>query len=449
MMKHRYLPMTESDKKQMLDAIGVESIDELFSDIPEKVRFDRQYDLKPALPETTLVKELSALAGRNADSNSHASFLGAGVYDHYKPIIVDHVISRSEFYTAYTPYQPEFSQGELQAIFEFQSMICELTGMDIANSSMYDGGTSLAEAGMLAAGHTRRKKLLISEAVHPEYRDVVKTYALGQSIQVEEIPLKDGQTDYDALSSMIDGDTAGVLVQYPNFFGQIENIREAAEIAHENKSLFIVSSNPLALAVLTPPGKLGADITVGDAQPFGIPEAFGGPHCGYFAVTKKLMRKVPGRLVGETTDEEGRRGYVLTLQAREQHIRRDKATSNICSNQALNALAASVAMSALGKQGVREMALQNISKTQYAIRAFKEAGYEVLFGGPSFNEFVVKCKEPVADLNGRLLDAGIIGGYHLGLTYPELEGHMLIAVTEQRTKEEIDALVQEMEAIHA
>ncbi|MGM9921493.1 MAG: glycine dehydrogenase, partial [Bhargavaea sp.] len=242
---------------------------------------------------------------------------------------------------------------------------------------------------------------------------------------------------------------AGVMVQYPNFFGQIENIREAADIAHDNKSLFIVSSNPLALAVLTPPGKLGADITVGDAQPFGIPEAFGGPHCGYFAVTNKLMRKVPGRLVGETNDEEGRRGYVLTLQAREQHIRRDKATSNICSNQALNALAASVAMSALGKQGVREMALQNISKTQYAIRAFKEAGYEVLFGGASFNEFVVKSKEPVADLNRRLLDAGIIGGYHLGLTYPELEGHVLIAVTEQRTKQEIDALVQEMEAIHA
>ncbi|SIT81912.1 aminomethyl-transferring glycine dehydrogenase subunit GcvPA [Edaphobacillus lindanitolerans] len=448
-MKHRYLPMTETDKKEMLGTIGIESIDELFADIPEKVRFQRDYDIKPALSETDLLKEMTALAAQNADSRSHASFIGAGVYDHYKPVIVDHVISRSEFYTAYTPYQPELSQGELQAIFEFQTMICELTGMAIANSSMYDGGTSLAEAGTLAAGHTRRKKLLISEAVHPEYRDVVRTYAAGQSIEVVDIPLKDGKTDEDALASMIDGDTAAVMVQYPNFFGQIEDIGRFADMAHEHKALFVVSANPLALAVLTPPGKLGADITVGDAQPFGIPESFGGPHCGYFAVTEKLMRKVPGRLVGETTDEEGRRGYVLTLQAREQHIRREKATSNICSNQALNALAASVAMTALGRQGVREMAIQNISKTRYAIEAFKNAGFDVKFKGPSFNEFVVDFKEPVGQVNRRLLDSGIIGGYDLGLTYPELQGHALIAVTEKRTKEEIDAFVQEMEAIHA
>ncbi|MET3574780.1 aminomethyl-transferring glycine dehydrogenase subunit GcvPA [Bhargavaea ullalensis] len=448
-MKHRYLPMTETDKKEMLDTIGIDSIDELFADIPEKVRFERDYDIKPALSETDLLKELAALAGQNADSRSHASFIGAGVYDHYKPVIVDHVISRSEFYTAYTPYQPELSQGELQAIFEFQTMICELTGMDIANSSMYDGGTSLAEAGTLAAGHTRRKKLLISEAVHPEYRDVVRTYAAGQSVEVVEVPLKDGKTDADALASMIDGDTAAVMVQYPNFFGQIEDIGHFADLAHEQKALFVVSANPLALAVLTPPGKLGADITVGDAQPFGIPESFGGPHCGYFAVTEKLMRKVPGRLIGETNDEQGRRGYVLTLQAREQHIRREKATSNICSNQALNALAASVAMTALGRNGVREMAIQNISKTRYAIEAFKAAGFDVKFGGPCFNEFVVDCKEPVGELNKRLLGAGIIGGYDLGLIYPEFKNHALLAVTEQRTKEEIDALVQEMEAIHA
>ena len=262
-------------------------------------------------------------------------FLGAGVYDHYKPIIVDHVISRSEFYTAYTPYQPEISQGELQALFEYQTMIAELTGMDLANSSMYDGGTALAEAGTLAAGHTRRKKLLISETVHPESRDVVLTYAKGQSIEVVMIPQKDGVTDMAKLEELMDDETAAVLVQYPNFFGQIEDIQKVGEIAHAAGGLFVVSSNPLALGILTSPGKLGADITVGDAQPFGIPESFGGPHCGYFAVTKKLMRKLPGRLIGETTDEDGRRGYVLTLQAREQHIRRDKATSNICSNQAL------------------------------------------------------------------------------------------------------------------
>lgn len=448
-MKHRYLPMTPQDEKAMLDTIGIQSIDELFADIPEKVRFKGEYNIKPAKSESSLTKELSQLAAKNADSNTYASFLGAGVYDHYKPIIVDHVISRSEFYTAYTPYQPEISQGELQAIFEFQTMISELTGMEIANSSMYDGGTSLAEAGMLAAGHTRRKKILVSRAVHPESRDVVRSYALGQSIAVEEIPLKDGHTDLDALKEMIDDNTAAVMIQYPNFFGQVENLKEIEPIVHEAGALFTVSSNPLALGALTPPGKLGADITVGDAQPFGIPEAFGGPHCGYFAVTKALMRKVPGRLVGETTDEDGRRGFVLTLQAREQHIRRDKATSNICSNQALNALAASVAMTALGKEGTKEMAIQNISKTYYMKQQLIAAGFEIAFEGAHFNEIVVKTGAPVKQLNASLLQKGMIGGYDLGLSYDEFDNHMLIAVTEQRTKEEIDAFVQEMGATHA
>ncbi|WP_033541919.1 aminomethyl-transferring glycine dehydrogenase subunit GcvPA [Planococcus sp. CAU13] len=448
-MKHRYLPMTSQDEKAMLDTIGIQSIDELFADIPEKVRFKGEYNIKPAKSESSLTKELSQLAAKNADSNTYASFLGAGVYDHYKPIIVDHVISRSEFYTAYTPYQPEISQGELQAIFEFQTMISELTGMDIANSSMYDGGTSLAEAGTLAAGHTRRKKILISRAVHPESRAVVRSYALGQSIEVEEIPLKNGQTDIEALKGMIDENTATVMIQYPNFFGQVENLKEIEPIVHGAGALFTVSSNPLALGALTPPGKLGADITVGDAQPFGIPEAFGGPHCGYFAVSKALMRKVPGRLVGETSDEDGRRGFVLTLQAREQHIRRDKATSNICSNQALNALAASVAMTALGKQGTKEMAIQNITKTHYMKQQLKAAGFEIAFEGAHFNEVVVKTNKPVKELNAALLKKGMIGGYDLGLSYEEFEGHVLVAVTEQRTKEEIDAFVQEMEATHA
>lgn len=448
-MMHRYMPMTEADRKEMLDVIGISSVDELFADIPESVRFARELDIKKAKSETALVKELSRMAAKNADSNQYASFLGAGVYDHYKPIIVDHVISRSEFYTAYTPYQPEISQGELQAIFEFQTMICELTGMDLANSSMYDGGTALAEAGTLAAGHTKRKKLLISETVNPESRDVVRSYADGQQIEVITIPKKDGVTDLEALKELIADDTAAVLVQYPNFFGQIEDIQAIGEVAHNNDSLFVVSANPLSLGILTPPGELGADITVGDAQPFGIPEQFGGPHCGYFAVTKKLMRKVPGRLVGETTDDEGRRGYVLTLQAREQHIRRDKATSNICSNQALNALAASVAMTALGKEGTRQIAYQNYAKTHYAKQVFEKAGYTVLGGTSHFNEIVVDCKRPVRELNKQLLGEGIIGGYDLGLTYKDMENHALFAVTEQRTKEEIDALVQEMEALHA
>lgn len=448
-MKHRYLPMTEQDKQEMLATIGVESIDDLFSDIPEEVRFKGLYNIKEAISESALLKELKALADKNTNTETAVSFLGAGVYNHHKPAIVDHVISRSEFYTAYTPYQPEISQGELQAIFEFQTMIAELTGMDLANSSMYDGGTALAEAGMLAAGSTRRKKLIVSEAIHPEYREVVKTYAYGQSIEVVEAPIKDGATDIEALKSLLDEQTAGVMVQYPNFFGQIEDIKKIGDLAHEAKALFIVSANPLALGILTPPGKLGADITVGDVQPFGIPENFGGPHCGYFATTSKLMRKVPGRLVGQTVDQEGRRGFVLTLQAREQHIRREKATSNICSNQALLALAASVAMTALGKRGIQEMATQNIMKTRYAKNAFEQAGFTVPFQGSHFNEIVVKVNKPVSEINEKLLEKGIIGGYDLGRDYPQLENHVLIAVTELRTKEEIDQLVQEMGAYNA
>ncbi|WP_400194592.1 aminomethyl-transferring glycine dehydrogenase subunit GcvPA [Lysinibacillus telephonicus] len=448
-MKHRYLPMTEQDKKEMLATIGVESVDELFSDIPESVRFNGLYNIKEAKSESSLLKELKQLAAKNQDTEANVSFLGAGVYNHYRPVIVDHVISRSEFYTAYTPYQPEISQGELQAIFEFQTMIAELTGMDLANSSMYDGGTSLAEAGMLAAGHTRRKKIFVSEAIHPEYRDVVATYAYGQSIEIIQIPTKDGATDIEALKNLVDDETAAVMVQYPNFFGQIEDLKAIADVTHEAKGLFIVSANPLALGILTPPGKLGADITVGDAQVFGIPESFGGPYCGYFATTTKLMRKVPGRLVGETVDQEGRRGYVLTLQAREQHIRREKATSNICSNQALLALAASVAMTALGKQGIQEMAKQNIVKTRYAKNAFETAGFVIPFQGAHFNEIVVKTNKSVTEINKKLLQKGIIGGFDLGRLYPELENHALIAVTELRTREEIDAFVAEMGAYNA
>ncbi|MBD7935885.1 MULTISPECIES: aminomethyl-transferring glycine dehydrogenase subunit GcvPA [Cytobacillus] len=443
-MKHRYLPMTDSDQKEMLEAIGVNTIDDLFSDIPESVRFQGEYNIKPAKTEPALMKELMLLSQKNADLKTNTSFLGAGVYDHYMPVIVDHVLSRSEFYTAYTPYQPEISQGELQAIFEFQTMISELTGMDVANSSMYDGGTALAEAAMLATGHTKRKKVLISSTVHPESKAVVQTYAKGQYIDVVEIPNKDGLTDMSALKDMIGDDIAAVVVQYPNFFGRVEPLAELEEVIHAHKSLFVVSSNPLSLGVLTPPGKFGADIVAGDAQVFGIPTAFGGPHCGYFAVTKKLMRKVPGRLVGQTVDENGQRGFVLTLQAREQHIRRDKATSNICSNQALNALAASVAMTALGRKGVKQMAIDNIQKAHYAKEQFKKAGFDITFEGSSFNEFIIKCNRPVREVNQALLKKNIIGGYDLGRDYNELAHHMLIAVTELRTKEEIDTFVAEM-----
>lgn len=448
-MTFRYLPMTEQDKKEMLEAIGIEAVDELFSDIPEEVRYNGRLNIKEAKSESALTKELFKLANQNVNLKTHASFLGAGVYDHYIPSIVDHVISRSEFYTAYTPYQPEISQGELQAIFEFQTMICELTGMDVANSSMYDGGTALAEAAMLACGQTRRKTILISEAVHPEYREVVKTYARGQRHQVVEIPLNNGVTSTEQLKELMSNDVAAVIIQYPNFFGRIEPLKDFAAIAHEYKSLFVVSCNPVALGILTPPGNLGADIVTGDAQPFGIPTSFGGPHCGFFAVSKKLMRKIPGRLVGQTVDEDGRRGFVLTLQAREQHIRREKATSNICSNQALNALAASVAMSALGKKGIREMAVKNVQKANYAKKQFKEKGFDIVYDGPIFNEFVLKVDKPISQLSQHLLEKGFIAGYDLGKLDEKLHGHMLVCVTEVRTKEEIDQFVEEVGAYHA
>lgn len=447
MAKHRYLPMTEQDEKEMLDTIGVASIDDLFQDIPEKIRFKRDYNLKPAKSEPALLRELSKLASKNANTTEYTSFLGAGVYSHYIPTVVDHVISRSEFYTAYTPYQPEISQGELQAIFEFQTMIAELTGMDLANSSMYDGGTALAEAAMLASGHTKRKKILISGAVHPESINVLKTYASGQHIEVEVIPELDGKTDMDALKKALTDDIAGFAVQYPNFYGQVEPLAEMEKLIHENNSLLLVSSNPLALGLLTPPGEFGADIVVGDSQVFGIPESFGGPHCGFFAITNKLVRKVPGRLVGETVDENGKRGYVLTLQAREQHIRRDKATSNICSNQALNALASSVAMATLGKVGLPEMAKQNLDKSHYAKQKFQKSGFEVLFSDSFFNEFVIKLSKPIKEVNEALLDEGIIGGYDLGFYDAKYENHMLVAVTEMRTKEEIDAFVASLEGV--
>ncbi len=436
----RYLPMTEKDQQEMMEAVGINSVEELFSDIPKEVRYKGNLKIEEALDETSLVKEMQRLANRNINMKDYTSFLGAGVYEHYIPSIVNHVISRSEFYTAYTPYQPEISQGELQAIFEFQTMIAELTGMDLANSSMYDGPTALAEAGMMSAGHTKKKTILVSETVHPEAREVLVSNAKGQGIDVVEVREKNGVTDIGHLKELYNKEVASVIVQYPNFLGNVEDLKAIEEIAHQEKALFVVSSNPVSLGVLESPGAFGADVVIGDAQPFGIPTQLGGPHCGYFATTKKLMRKVPGRLVGQTTDDKGQRGFVLTLQAREQHIRRDKATSNICSNQALNALGASVAMTALGKSGVKEMARQNIQKAHYAKEKLVEAGVEVINGTPFFNEFAVKLPKPVSEVNDELLNEGVIGGFDLARHYPQKENQMLLAFTELRTKEEIDHL---------
>ncbi|HEC2154605.1 aminomethyl-transferring glycine dehydrogenase subunit GcvPA [Staphylococcus delphini] len=441
-MSHRYIPLTEKDEQEMLETIGVKSIQELYSDVPEDVLLNRDLNIADAEPETQLLKRLTRIANKNITKETHTSFLGAGVYDHYAPAVVDAMISRSEFYTAYTPYQPEISQGELQAIFEFQTMICELTAMDVANSSMYDGMTSFAEACLLAWGNTKKNKIVVSKGLHYQALQVLDTYSkIREQYEVVTVDLDGTVTDLKKLEAAIDDETAAVAVQYPNFYGSIEDLEAIQAMIADKKALFIVYANPLSLGLLTPPGEFGADIVVGDTQVFGIPTQFGGPHCGYFATTKKLMRKIPGRLVGQTTDDDGNRGFVLTLQAREQHIRRETATSNICSNQALNALASSIAMSALGKQGLQEIAIQNMENANYAKTEFKNNGFTVL-DGVSYNEFVVRFDHPIAEVNRALLDEGIIGGFDLSVVDETFENHMLVAVTELRTKEEIDTFVQ-------
>ncbi len=441
-MSHRYIPLTEKDKQEMLQTIGAKSIGELFGDVPSDILLNRDLNIAEGEAETTLLRRLNRIASKNITKETHTSFLGAGVYDHYAPSVVDAMISRSEFYTAYTPYQPEISQGELQAIFEFQTLICELTDMDVANSSMYDGMTSFAEACILAFSQTKKNKIVVSKGLHYQALQVLHTYAkTRKEFEIVEIDLDGTVTDLKKLEAAVDDETAAVAVQYPNFYGSIEDLEKIQSFIEDKKALFIVYANPLALGLLTPPGSFGADIVVGDTQPFGIPAQFGGPHCGYFATTKKLMRKVPGRLVGQTQDDEGNRGFVLTLQAREQHIRRDKATSNICSNQALNALASSIAMSALGKQGIYDIAVQNIEHANYAKQQFIKKGFEVL-DGTSFNEFVVKFDKPIQQVNEELVKYNIIGGFDLGVVSDDFKNHMLIAVTELRTKGEIDTFVE-------
>ncbi|MCQ1374016.1 aminomethyl-transferring glycine dehydrogenase subunit GcvPA [Staphylococcus aureus] len=441
-MSHRYIPLTEKDKQEMLQTIGAKSIGELFGDVPSDILLNRDLNIAEGEAETTLLRRLNRIASKNITKETHTSFLGAGVYDHYAPSVVDAMISRSEFYTAYTPYQPEISQGELQAIFEFQTLICELTDMDVANSSMYDGMTSFAEACILAFSQTKKNKIVVSKGLHYQALQVLHTYAkTRKEFEVVEIDLDGTVTDLKKLEAAVDDETAAVAVQYPNFYGSIEDLEKIHSFIEDKKALFIVYANPLALGLLTPPGSFGADIVVGDTQPFGIPAQFGGPHCGYFATTKKLMRKVPGRLVGQTQDDEGNRGFVLTLQAREQHIRRDKATSNICSNQALNALASSIAMSALGKQGIYDIAVQNIEHANYAKQQFIKKGFELL-DGTSFNEFVVKFDKPIQQVNEELVKYNIIGGFDLGVVSDDFKNHMLIAVTELRTKDEIDTFVE-------
>lgn len=447
-MAHSYLPHTEEDRKAMLAAIGVKAAEDLFADIPANLRLGRGLELPPALAEPDLVKHLQALAGKNASLDEYACFLGAGAYDHYIPSVVDHVIRRSEFYTAYTQYQPEISQGYLQALWEYQSMIAELTGLDVANASLYDGGTALAEAMMMTCGATGRSEVVVAKAVNPRYRTVLGTYGIDRDYRLVEAGYTDGITAPNQVAELVTEATAAVLVQSPNFFGCIEDIKALAEVAHAKGAYLVVAADPISLGLLEAPGQLGADVVLGEGQGLGLPISYGGPYLGFFAATEKLMRKMPGRIVGQTTDFEGTRGFVLTLQAREQHIRREKANSNICSNEALCALTAAVYLSTVGKEGFRQIAELCLQKAHYAYRQLTAAGgCQSVFGAPFFKEFVVKANKPVAAINRKLLGDKIIGGLDLGRHYPELAECMLVCVTEKRSKADIDKFVSGMGAV--
>jgi glycine dehydrogenase subunit 1 len=440
----RYIPHTAGDVTEMLERIGVDTLEDLFVGVPKPVRLKRPLNLSEPASETELLRELKALAIKNATPETHKSFLGGGAYCHFIPAVIDLLISRSEFYTAYTPYQPEISQGTLQAVFEFQSLICQLTGMDAANASMYDGASACAEAVLMAVRLTRRKRVLLSRALNPRYRAVVATYCRYLSLELVDVAVaEDGRTDLADLNAKLDDATAVVVVGYPNYFGVVEDVATLAETSHGVGARLVTAvAEPVALGLLKSPGELGADIVAGEGQSFGLPLAFGGPYVGFFAVRQKDVRAMPGRLVGETTDLEGQRGFVLTLATREQHIRREKATSNICSNQGLCALMATIFLSLLGKQGLREMAEQNLAKAAYARQQLAGIkGFSLVFGGPVFNEFVVRSKAPVAEVLGRLEEVGILAGIPLGEDYPELADCFLVCVTEQNQREEIDALV--------
>lgn len=445
---HRYIPNTDGDKKLMLESIGAKSIEDLFNDIPNELKLNRKLNLGEALSETEIVEHMKKLVANNKNADELTCFLGAGAYDHYIPSIVKHLAMRSEFYTAYTPYQPEISQGTLQTIFEYQTLLCNLTGMDVTNASMYDGPTAAAEAAIMACENTRRKSVIVSKTVHPEVRKVMATYLKFRDIELKEVDMADGVTDIEKLKAMVDKTTAAVLVASPNFFGIIEDVTEVEKIVHENKGNLIMYVDPISLGILKTPRELGADIVVGEGQSLGNRLNFGGPYIGFLATTSKLVRKLPGRIVGQTEDADGKRAFVLTLQAREQHIRRYKATSNICSNQGLNMVMSAIYMITMGKQGLREVALQSTQKAHYAYNELIKSGkFKPLFNKPFFKEFALTSDIQASKVNSQLLENGILGGYELGKDYSELSNGILFCVTEKRTKEEIDKLARVMEVI--
>lgn len=442
----KYLPHTDADRKAMLDAIGVATLEDLFGDVPAAVRFP-DLELPAPCNEMEIGREMRRLAERNDDPDHRECFLGAGTYNHYSPATVDYVLQRGEFYTSYTPYQPEMSQGMLQAMFEYQSMICRLTRMEVSNASHYDGATALAEGVLLAlnASRGKRNKIILSPGLHPQYREVVRTYLRGADAEI--VGDSEPRTGIESLKESLDDRAAALVIQNPNFFGQFEEVGGLASAVHGAGALLIVVADPIALGLFQPPGAYGADIVVAEGQSLGIPPSFGGPHLGIFATRKANVRSLAGRLVGETVDAEGERGYVLTLGTREQHIRRAKATSNICTNAALTALGAAVYLATMGESGLRRVAELCYHKSHYAASRIGELpGFAVNPQAPQkpfFKEFVVESPRPVDEVNRVLLDEfGIIGGYDLGRDFPHLDRHMLIAATEMNTRSAIDRLVE-------
>jgi glycine dehydrogenase subunit 1 len=445
-----YVLNTPEDQRAMLAAIGVSSLEELFHKIPPSLRLKRPLQLPSALSEIELTAHVQQLAGRNRPAGEAICFLGGGAYDHFIPAVVDAVAGRSEFYTAYTPYQAEASQGSLQAFFEFQTLICQLTDLDVANASLYEGGSAVAEAVLMARSiQPKRHKVLIAESVHPEYRQTLATYTANLDLHLQTLPTPDGFLDPDTLKRASDGQTLCVLVQHPNFFGCLEEPEALAAIAHQVGALFIVSFDPISLGLLKRPGQYGADIAIAEGQCLGNPLSYGGPYLGLLACREEYVRKMPGRLVGQTVDRRGRRCWVLTLQTREQHIRREKATSNICTNQGLMALRATVFLAALGPQGLRETAELCTRKAHYAAERLTQLpNVRLRFERPFFKEFTLQVEESVPDLLASLLDKGYHAGLHLGRWYPHLQDCWSVAVTEKRTRAEIDGLVSALADRH-
>ncbi len=441
-----YVPHTQNDIKEMLQAIGAKSLEDLFNVIPEELRLKKPLNLPPGLSEQELAAEMKRLSAKNGTVDDHISFIGAGAYNHYIPSVVNHTLLRSEFYTSYTPYQAEISQGTLQAIFEYQTLICQLTGMEVANASLYEGASATAEAILMARRINNRKKVVISSALHPEYRGVVNTYLRSQPVKIEEIMhcTEAGMTLPDAVERHIDEETSCLVIQQPNFFGSLEDLKALGELAHKNGALFIVViAEPLSLGLLKSPGESGADIVIGEGQSLGNSLSFGGPYLGFFATRDEYMRQMPGRLVGETSDKDGNRGFILTLSTREQHIRREKATSNICTNEGLCALAATVYMTSLGKHGLMELARLNLSKGEYLKKGLQcIKGVKVAFNAPTFNEFLIEVDRNPEELLKALSDRGIWGGVALKRFYPYLDRHILLCATEMNTKDEMDTLVE-------